>query len=346
MRITIKMAGNWSERERQTNRLVRAVAGWLFAQSKIRPEQLIGLVRLTWIRASHVKEGRYITSVKIPALGLVFGQDYSRQTLAEVAKDVSQRVGNAKLEALVLNDTGFTNIYNAYRNSSTLWLHKNFKKVLPLLRTAYHLRNEEQGRSLAEQIDSLPSIRKPDKSAGAMKPESFLTPVMFALDKRIRFPILNGRPHVRQILAKRGVSKGTLAEKFDAMVSIYGNAGVVDAADLDQETAKLKQFLKISPKVILLQMKSETGRLLPVKGEGDLQILQKERTQKRRSIHNKMTNRLKTLWTKYPATEGKKTSAPYDVMLKNYDGDGRDLSVHRFADACKASIFKQSPSPT
>jgi hypothetical protein len=63
------MAGNFAERERQTNRLVRAIAACLFSQKHIQPVQLFGLVRLTWTTASHVNDDTYIGSVKILALG-------------------------------------------------------------------------------------------------------------------------------------------------------------------------------------------------------------------------------------------------------------------------------------
>ncbi|HEX3665382.1 MAG TPA: hypothetical protein VHU23_09135 [Rhizomicrobium sp.] len=157
------MGGNFAERERQTNRLVRAVAAWLFSQKHIQPVQLFGLVWLTWTTASHVNEDTYVRSVKIPALGQIFGRDYSRSNLAEAAQDVSRQMADAKVEALVMGETGFSNIYNAYRNSSFDWMRAHFRKVLPIAKAAYHLKSDVQGRSLAERIDDLPQIRKPDQ---------------------------------------------------------------------------------------------------------------------------------------------------------------------------------------
>jgi hypothetical protein len=256
------VAENWSERERDTNRLVRAVAAWLFAQKRIRPDQLFGLVKLTWITASYVNEGTYIESVKIPALGEIFRRNYSKKSLTQVAGDVLNQIGTVRVEALVLRETGFTNIYNAYRNSSANWMRAHFQTVLPLMRAAYGLASDAQGRSLVECIDKLPHIKKPDQTSGTLHPANLLTPAMFALDKRIRFPILNGREHVRQILAKQGVMKGTLAEKFDAMVSLYGKAGIRDAADLDQVRDDLEDLIgsgRKAPKRKLLQKKVERG---------------------------------------------------------------------------------------
>jgi hypothetical protein len=311
----ITMADNWSERERQTNRLVRAVAAWLLAQKRISPDQVFGLVKLTWITASHVNEGTYVKRVKIPALGQVFGRDYSKNSLAEVAKDVAKQIGHARVEVLVLHETGFTNIYNAYRNSSSDWIRAHFRRVLPLIKSAYHLGSDAQGRSLAERIDNLPQISKPDQTLGAMPPANLLTPLMFALDGRIRFPILNGRKHVHQILVKRGASTGTLAQKFDAMVGLYGHAGIRDAADLDQVSDELEHFISNasrSPKRSLLQEKRLKGKRLSLKDEHDLQVVQEERTAARKKLHNKMTNRLRDLWARYTLTEGAGSSVQYE----------------------------------
>lgn len=324
------MADNWSERERQTNRLVRLIAAWLFAQKKIEPEQLIGLIRLTWITASHVNEGKYITSLKIPALGNVFGQDYAALSLSEVARDVSSRVGSPKARQLILCDTGFTNIYNAYRNSSDKWVRRHFKRVLPLVKAAYRLSSDAEARELANAIDRLPLIGKQDQQSSKMNPASVLTPIAFALDKRIRFPIVNGREHVKQILREQGVANGTLADQFDAMISLYGKAGIHDAADLDQSSDELEHFLtnrSTSSDSTLLKKKRETGKRLPLKDDSDLGVVQKERASARKRLHNNMTNKLRTLWKGYTLTEGKRSSAQYDVMIENYDTKGHDLIV-------------------
>lgn len=324
------MADNWSERERQTNRLVRSIAAWLIAQKNINPDQLFALIQLTWITAGHVNKDAYVRSVKIPALGKIFGRAYSKAPLTKVAQDVAEQVGVANVEELVLQETGFTNIYNAYRNSSGGWVSANLQQILPLVKVAHSMTSDAQGRSLAEKIERLPAISKPDQATSALHPASLLTPLMFSLDRRIRFPIINGREHVRHILARRGVDKGTLAQKYDAMVSLYGKGGIHDAADLDQVSDELEEFLSSGddqPKRKLLQKKREGGKSLPLKDESDLEVVQKERTAARRKLHNKMTNRLRELWADYTLTEGAGTSAQYDVMVKQYNDSGQDLIV-------------------
>jgi hypothetical protein len=324
------MADNWSERERQTNRLVRSIAAWLIAQKNITADQLFGLIRLTWITAGHINKDAYVESVKIPALGKIMGRAYSKMPLAKVARDVAEQIGVDGVEALVLRETGFTNIYNPYRNSSARWVRDNFQQIFPLVKLAHRMTSDAQGRSLAGKIEKLPAIEKPDQTTSAMHPASLLTPLMFSLDKRIRFPIINARKHVRNILIRRGADRGTLPQKYDAMIGLYGKGGIEDAADLDQVSDELEDFLSGSegqPKRRLLQKKKEDGKRLPLKDESDLEIVQKERTAARRKLHNKMTNRLRELWADYTLTEGAGTSAQYDVMIKHYNDSGQDLIV-------------------
>ena len=56
-------------------------------------------------------------------------------------------------------------------------------------------------------------------------------------------------------------------------------------------------------------------------------VIHKERTAARKKLHNTMTNRMCDLWTGYTLTEGAGTSAQYDVMVKDYNGNGCDLIV-------------------
>lgn len=324
------MAENWSERERRTNHLIRSIAGRLFTNKSVSPDQLLGLIRLTWITVSPVNKDTYIKSVKLPALGKIFDQNYSKMSLAEVARDVAERIETPGVERLVLSHTGFTNIYNAYRNSSADWLRSNFPKILPLSKKAYRLTTDAQGRSLAEAIDRLPPIAKPDQTSSAMHPASLLTPLLFALDGRVRFPIINGREHVQNILTKKGVDRGSLAQKYNAMISLYGKGEIRDAADLDQISDELENFLghdEKPPKKKLLRGKRLSGKHLPLKDESDLKVVQKERAMARKKLHNHMTNRLRELWADYTLTEGAGTAAQYDVLVKNYNGEDQDLLV-------------------
>lgn len=188
------MSEMWANRRRRTNRLVRAAATYVFRQSTVQPEQLYGLCKLTWITTSNTgPDAAYVKSTKQPALGNVFGRDYSKLTIAEVAEDASLLVRSPEIKKLSLSDTGFTNFYEAYRNTSRTWIEDNFDSVAPLFKGAYNLKSDAEGLRLARKIMQLRGIPKANHEDQLMRPEYLLTPVFFALDPRLRFP-LNDQP--------------------------------------------------------------------------------------------------------------------------------------------------------
>jgi hypothetical protein len=319
---------NWADRERRTNRLIRLVAAHIF-RGAVSPLQIYCLCRLTWITKSYTQEdASYIDSIKMPALGAIFARDYSNKSLKYVAHDVAGILDLPAAENLVLSHTGFTNIYNAYRNSSGDWIEKHFEKLVPMFRSAYALQDDEQGRSLARSIGRLPKISSPNRRQGPMRPEHLITPAFFALDERLRFPIINGRDHVKKLLAKQGMANAELADKYSSLVDLYGHGGIVDAADLDQVRDDLLAFVGSKGKSPgLLQRKSTTGKNLSLKDEADIEVLQRTLTEKRRRIHNHLTNKLRKCLRDYTLLEGEEKAALFDVSIKNYNDKNLDLLI-------------------
>jgi hypothetical protein len=164
-----------------------------------------------------------------------------------------------------------------------------------------------------------------------MRPEYLLTPVFFALDQRIRFPLINGNEGVKNLLSALKVSKASLEMQYQSMISLIGAGGIMDAADLDQAGRDLPDFTDITgkqPTKKLLEAKpTDTASELPLKDEDDIESLQKSRTVTMKRIHNKLTNKLKTCLADYTLLEGCDKSAMFDVLVKNYDGDSSDLLI-------------------
>lgn len=190
------MSEKWTNRQRRTNRLVRTLAGYVLSKN-VTPAQLYGLCQLTWITAKYEgQSASYVVSTKIPALGNVMGKDYLHLSLPEIADAIGEQISNPAFRELVVQDTGFTNLYNAYRDSSLSWIQANFNNILPLFRQAFALENDNQGSQIIRGIETLPGIPR-GESGSLLKPESLLTPVFFSLDGRVRFPIINGNSRVR-----------------------------------------------------------------------------------------------------------------------------------------------------
>ncbi len=336
------MSELWAERQRNTNRLARQLASYLFSQKKVRPIQLYGLSKLAWITSSYEDENSsYIRSTKIPAISSILDRDYSKMDLEQVAEDTAAVVGNKKLLALVRGHTGFTNFYNAYRNSVASWVEENFRTLLPMYKAALSSRSERDRIYLINKIESLPGIPKVNPSEGFLPPENFLTPTFFMLDPGIRFPLINGRKGVRSLLRALNVLDAGLESQYKALVKLYGAEGINDAADIDQIQAddNLFEFLPsgpASPKKALLKPKRNSQlRDLPLKDEADVVAIRQAVSSTQRRIHNGLTNKFVKALPDYTLLEGRSQDCMFDILVKNYDYDGSDLLVE-----AKSSVEK------
>ena len=324
------MSEKWSERQRQTNKLTRISAGYVFSGQEVTPEQLYGLCQLSWITKNcEVDSAPYILGTKIPALGLIFNKDYSNYSIVEVAEDIVSLTNNNNFSSLIRNHTGFTNFYNAFRNSAYTWIKSNFEVILPLFKDAYNANDNNDRLRIMDSIMVLPRIEKPNTQEKPMTPEHLLTPVFFSLDEELKFPLINGKKGVQSLLSKLGVSKSTLVEQYKSMTGLYGTNGINDAADLDQIGDDLPDFVTIGSNVAskkLLEEKESDGNELTLKDEGDILIIKKSLTIKGKRIHNVLTNKFKKILSKYTLLEGCDNKAMFDVLVQDYNGDS-DLLV-------------------
>lgn len=326
------MSVDWAERQRHTNRLARRLAGHLFARSEITARQLYGLSKLAWITNSYEGEAAaYVASTKIPALGDVLGADFSNKPLNQIANRIAEQLGDVTLTDLVIGHSGFTNFYKAYRNSVFTWVEDNLSTLVPLYRAAYNSKNEKARLKIVEAITELPGIPKANHPDQLMKPEYFLTPVFFMLDPEIRFPLINGNEWVQNLLNALKVSDSDLVSQYRAMVALYGKGGIVDAADLDQVGRDLPDFLttdeRKATKKLLEKKNTEADSELPLKDEADVEAIKRAGTITQRRIHNHLTNKLRSLLTKFTLLEGKSDSCMFDALVKQYDRDRNDLLI-------------------
>jgi hypothetical protein len=327
---------NWSEQERNTHRLVSACADYLMQHGKISGEQLHALCRLTWITKNQEAS---VWSTKLPALETILGNAVDAASPEQAAKTVSKVLGVKR--AWVSADTGFSNFYNAYRNSSLPWVKQHRAKIERLVRDARTLNTDAQARALVEIIEDMPGVPKPNPEDPTIHAEQLLTPLLFALDPRLRFPVINGRKPIKDLLRMRGVSKASLAIRFDTMVELIGTNGWKDAADVDSalnEDADVAVFATLGQPATLVKVsqpltpKPIGGKDLTVKDEADQTAISAERTDTKRRLHNKMTNRLLELFgSDYVCREGCAQDVLYDAMVVAYgedeDGNVDDLLI-------------------
>ncbi len=134
------MSISWAKRQRRTNKLVRILAQYVFERGDVKAIHLYGLSKLTWISKSNAPENTsYIFSVKIPALSDIF--DFKNMSLKDIENFIVEKSGKTELLGLITAHTGFTNIYNAYRNSALLWVEDNFDRLLPMYKKSFFTQN-------------------------------------------------------------------------------------------------------------------------------------------------------------------------------------------------------------
>jgi len=326
------MSEEWAERERRTNDLARHLAGYLFRRRKVTARQIYGLSKLAWITNSYEGEvAAYVSSTKIPALGDVLERDFSKNSLDQVAEIIAEELGDGSLIELVKGHSGFTNFYTAYRNSVFSWIEDNHSTLVPLYKAAYNCKSEKERLEIVEAITDLPGIPKANHPQQLMRPEYFLTPALFILDPKIRFPLINGNEKLQNLLKALNVADSDLTSQYRAMVSLYGKLGIKDAADLDQVRGDLPDFLTMNgrkaTKKLLKRKNTATNRKLPLKDETDVEAIRKAGTITHRRLHNQLTNKLKESLTKFTLLEGTSDECMFDVLVKRYDSDGNDLLI-------------------
>ncbi len=147
------MSVDWANRQRQTNYLVRNISKYIFSQPEIKPIQLYGLSKLSWITDNYEgKNASYIASTKIPALESIFDKDFKSLSLAEVSLEISSILDDPSISKLIQEHTGFTNFYKAYRNSSLQWIESNFSTLLPMYKSAYSAKSNKDRKKLIQLI--------------------------------------------------------------------------------------------------------------------------------------------------------------------------------------------------
>ncbi|ASA57805.1 hypothetical protein [Vibrio gazogenes] len=336
------MSVDWANRQRDTNKLVRIVAEYVFDQNEISAEQLYGLSKLSWITNSYEGENAgYLSSTKIPALAAIFNRDYDRLTIQEVAEDVAKIIKNPNVTEWILKHTGFTHFYKAYRNSVYEWVKDNFEVLLPMYKRAFLAQSSQDRRNIVIEIARSSGIPKANHPDQLMKPEYFLTPTFFTLDAEIKFPLINGNEWVKNLLKKLEVQGRSLPEQYDAMVELYGVGGIVDAADLDQVGRDIPDFIsapgKSAKKKLLEGKGTRSPSALPLKDENDVEVIKSSGTIKQRRIHNQLTNKLLDSLSSFTLLEGCDDSCMFDVLVWNYDSDENDLIIE-----VKSSIEKSN----
>jgi len=273
----------------------------------------------------------YLKSTKVPALEDIFGLALSKRRVSEVAAILGSLTHSVTVSNLVLSDTGFTNFYSAYRNQAREWCETNRTQLVDIILSAFLLDSDDAGFELAVSIGRMPMIPKNDTGRGMTQAAYLLTPLCFALDPRIRFPIINQAEGFDELLRILGVESATLGDKYRALIRLYEtNPEISDAADIDQAVPMLSKIYNTSKGRATMRLLSSSLNLsaeLTIKDESDVIAIQQTTDTIQRRIHNKITNLIIGCLSKYTLVEGRSKDALYDILVIDYDGRGNDLMI-------------------
>ena len=278
---------------------------------------------LTWITTGSDNTRK----VTLPALRSLTGKAIPACDFT----NLSAHLAKAKVAAAIVdaanNRIGFVNFYNAYRNSCRNWLRPRTKEIYEIFNRAYALKNDETAKAIYAQIADLGGV---GGGRGDLPPENLLTPVIACLDPRKRCPVINGRDEVQDKLKAIGVEKYDLPDQFGALVNLIHQGGITDAFMLDIITPEQLADVPRSTKSKKIHVKlSAKERQLEEKDENDVEVLRKASLSSYVKVHNSMTNRLRSCCK----SSGKEVHDWYtrdccfDALIKNYDGEGRDLLI-------------------
>lgn len=332
----LKWKKEWLKVERNTALLIRDVYGSCFEKNSCLPEETLSknlwaLCRLTWITKyrGNVCDTHW-KNTKIPALEILFAKPSGKKnksgSLMKAIADLSPHLPET-VTALAKKDTGFSNLYNAFRNSSESWIKKHVNVLSDMFKKAYYFKNDEERGVVAKMIRTLPDIKKPGSKKSAMDPSCLLTPVLACLDPHRRFPIINKGDLVGKTLKKLKASNDSLENQIISLMGFINQKGIDDAFSLDvlgSEVVRLfpNKTIKVTKKDEPKKNESLRKRLLAEKNEAK-SIRSSVFSGKMIKNHNKMSNKLYTLCEKHQLTV---TEGYYDALIKQYK-DGRDLLI-------------------
>jgi hypothetical protein len=326
----------WYQTEKNTAALIGAVIGSRDIQT-FSGDDLWNLLRLTWITV-HRDEPTpdHWKGLKVPALAHLFGRE---PVILDDLKVTIDSLGlPPPVTAAARKTTGLVNFRNVWRNSCRNWCSANRKALIEILSKAHVLSPNDHARfSLAAKIEALPGIPSPN-GANHVGAAAALTPVVACLDPSSRFPIVNGRESVRDLLRALALSNGDLERQATGLINLIGQFGIEDAFMLDALAQEIAAHVPSSLATEEGTPGDEEGGDLPYLDEDERSATIKSQTIQYRNRHNKMTNRLKFLFPNHTLKPGKQAHCRYDVLMQNYDGSSRDLLIEAKPDPDRGAI--------
>jgi hypothetical protein len=255
MKLTIEQENHLIQEE-NTRKLIQYLL-------KLKPiqthEDIFALCSLTWWSQGY--------KPKVDGYNYYFKTDYN--TIEEILDNTKDKT----LRNLLKKNTGFVNFYKAYRNSSRDWLKKNFKDILEIIKDAQNITTDEDILVIAEKIEELPKVFKPNEKEGSMDSDSLLTPLLSCIDPLNKFPIVNKANHVKKLERLLQISNLSLREKVKELLILLNETKSPNAFYVDVLNEKLISE-KIKSRINDIKINEKE---LSLKDDTDVNFVKKEK---------------------------------------------------------------------
>ncbi len=328
-------AQDWYETECNTAGLIQ-----ILAQTQTRPlsgRQIWNLLRLTWITRADEHWG----VIKVPVLA-----DWYDSRLPSALNDLGASLKVLNLPQSVFEaanrETGFVNYRPVWRNSSLGWCKANRNALNDVIASAQALGANDQDRvALARKIRSLPRVPTPTGRGGTGDPANLLTPLIASLDPKRRFPVVNGRDAVNDLLHTLRLDHSNLEDQVKGLVGLIGQFGISDAFMIDVLASEITKFgvtaptptpNPVPPKAVV-----SASKPLPEYDEAERIAVTSSKTIHYRDRHDSMTNAVRLILRAQGIEAGTDPNCRFDMNVVGYDGK-RDLLIEAKPDPDRGSI--------
>lgn len=329
----------WYQAERNTASLVQQVIADRGVET-LSGSDLWNLFRLCWWTRSEDHWRR----IKVPALaGLYKAHDLSLKANLHTTLSSASALPR-RLVSIASKETGFVNFRPVWRQSSEPWCHQNAGKLRRLLMHVTKLKAEddEERCQIARMVAALPRIPSPSGKLPC-RAALLLTPFVMCLDPQGRFPVVNGREAVTDLLSAMELRAAPLDKQVEGMLFLLGRYTIADAMMIDvlvdsEQLRKLARALVSFHRQEGASKRTETSTPLRYYDDAEREATRKATNIIFRHLHNTMTKALGVKFAGLPISQGTAPNCRFDALVHDYDGQGRDLLIEAKPDTDRGSI--------
>jgi hypothetical protein len=329
------MAGNSLAYPRRTAGVVQAC--WKIIKKNPKPDILHSICMLTWITKNNRTREIIDNTLSVgrPAFSDILGMDLMARDAESLGRELVQHGLPKAIGKDVASWIGIVHFYRAYRDSSRVWMRKNYKEVHRAMKLVASAKSDDDRREAYRIVGDLPNIPLPKSKKASLSAANLLTPTLACLDSEERCPIINGQKHIQNILKQLNFAEASLVEQFDVLITLMDVQKLDGAFKLDQlERLPSSIALRNQKKKNRRSERSKVGRTptdskaLPDKDEKDAKVILAVTTTKKK-LHNKMTNALAALCrdADISIVEGRRINCRYDAMIVDYTRKGTNVLI-------------------